>query len=336
MKKNRINILLIIILIAFAAYLFITNKRGTIPKELKDFAIEDTSTVDRIFMVNKENQQVLLERTNAVWMVNKKYFARNDAINLLLKTLNRIDIKAPVAKSMFETVVGNLAVKSVKVEIYQKGELTKTYYVGGPTKDQYGTYMLLKNSSHPFILHIKGFRGYLTPRYFIDENQWRDRTLFRYGFNQIASVTVEQPANIDESFKVFNLGNNKFKLESLDQSISIRIFDTIKVKQYIAAFKRISFDSFVKYIDEKKKDSILAASPHYIISLEERNGDIKKLKTFYRPNDGLLDSKGELLKYDPDHEYAITGDDDELLLIQYYVFHPLFKNLSYFQPKITK
>jgi len=144
MKNIRRNIIIVIILVFVALYFFLTQRHGTIPKELKDFAVEDTASVDKIFMVNKEGQQVLLERKNNFWMVNGKYYARKDAVSTLLKTIHRIDVKAPVAKSMFKTIVSNLAVRSIKVEIYQESKLIRTYYVGGPTKDQYGTYMLLE------------------------------------------------------------------------------------------------------------------------------------------------------------------------------------------------
>lgn len=333
MKKNRLNIILIVILVIIALYVFINHKRSTIPKELRDFAVEDTASIDKIFMVTKENQQVLLERNNNNWMVNEKYYARKDAITMLLATMHNLSDKEPVAKSLFKTVVSNLAVKSIKVEIYQKGKLKKIYYVGGPTKNKYGTYMLLENSSQPFVMEIKGFKGYLTPRYFVDENQWRDRTIFKYNFSEIASVKVELPLADNESFKVTNLGDNHYKLESLNGKSNIVGFDTIKVKQYLASFKRISFDSFVKYIEEEKKDSVLASIPHYIITVKQFNGNQKEIKTFYRPNDGIINSEGTMLKYDPDHEYAIIDNDDEMILIQYFVFDLLFKKISYFQPK---
>lgn len=335
MKKNRLNLIIIVILVIIALYVFINHKRSTIPKELRDYAVEDTAGIDKIFMVTKENQQVTLKRNNNNWVVNGKYYARKDAIEMLLATIHDLDVQAPVAKSMFETVVGNLAVKSIKVEIYRNKKRLKTYYVGGPTKNQYGTYMLLKNSSQPFIMHIKGFRGYLTPRYFVNESQWRDKTLFRYNFNEIVSIKVELPLENNESFKVTNLGNNHYKLESLTKQSDIIEFDTIKVKQYLASFKKINFDSFVKYIDEEKKDSVLASIPHYIITIKQFNGDQKSIKTFYRPNDGILDGEGTMLEYDPDHEYAIVNGEDEMILIQYFVFDPLFKKISYFQPKFT-
>jgi len=233
---------------------------------------------------------------------------------------------------MFKTIVSNLAVKSIKVEIYQKSKLIRTYYVGGPTKDQYGTYMLLEGSSQPFVMYIKGFKGYLTPRYFISESQWRDRLLFQYIFSEIASITVEQPLNPERSFAVYNHGNNTFGLKALKDQQIIMNFDTIKVKTFLASFKKVYFDSFINYMDVEKKDSILSTSPHFIITVKDTDGNVNKITTYYRPNDGQLDDAGELLEFDPDHEYALIGEDEEMVLIQYYVFDPIFKGVDYFSP----
>ncbi|NOZ47459.1 MAG: DUF4340 domain-containing protein [Chlorobi bacterium] len=333
MKKIRFNIIIVIVLLIIATYFFITKKTSTIPAKLKDFAIEDTASVNKIFMVNKENQKVLLERKDGYWIVNKKFRVRNDGISMLLKTMKNLDVKAMVGKAAFKTIVENLAVKSIKVEIYQNDKLAKTYYVGGPTKDQYGTYMLLDKSSQPFIIQIKGFKGYLTPRYFIDEYLWRDRTLFNYKPSQIKSVTVILPKNPEASFKLFNFGNNTYGLEKGLKPEKAVQFDTLKVKQYLASFRRIGFFEFIKDINEEEKDSILASKPHYEITIEDINGITNKIKTFYRPNDGLEDSEGLPLKYDPDHEYAIWGENNDMILIQYFVFDPIFKELSYFKPK---
>ena len=62
-------------------------------------------------------------------------------------------------------------------------EASKTYYVGGESKDMIGSYMLLENSNRAFVVYIPGFNGFLAPRFTIDGTKvssdlWRDRTIF--------------------------------------------------------------------------------------------------------------------------------------------------------------
>ena len=333
MKKYKyiIRMSIVIVLLVFAIYLYYTKTHTTIRKELRNFDIEDTYVVTKIFMVDKSNAQVTLERKDGYWTVNNKYIARKDAIDMLLKTMHRIDVRYPVSKSAHNTCVKNLAVKSTKVEIYQGRKLVKTYFVGGPTQDQRGTYMLLEKSSKPFIMHIPGFSGYLSTRYFIDEALWRSPAIFRYKFNEISSVTVENPQSPEKSFKVFNYGDNKFGLQSLSPDIhNISDFDTLAVKRYISYFKRINYDAIVTNIAQHKRDSVLSSQQMYIITVEDTEGDKKCVKTFLRAGDGLLDNDGNPYEYDVDRMYAFINNAQDMVIIQYFVFDPLFKEIEYF------
>lgn len=334
MNKSRVILFIVIILIIVSVVLYFKNTNSTIKKELRDFAVEDTSAVTKIFMVNKSNQQVKLERKNGYWKVNDKYAARKDAINLLLKTMNRLEVKSPVPKSAHNTIVKNLSSRSVKVEIYTDKGLIRTYYVGGPTADQYGTYMLIEDSSVPFIMHIPGFNGYLSTRYFVEEDLWRATQIFNYNFNEISTISVELPLAPSQSFRVYNYGDNKFALESLYEKKMVADFDTIEVKKYIAYYKNISFQAMLNNLDQHKKDSIISTTPFYILTVEDINGFKHSLKTFKMPSfdNMLVDDTGNELEFDPDQCYGYV-DDKEMVSVQYYNVDPLFKEIDDFVKK---
>ena len=178
------------ILAVTAVFLVTKYQKSTLKEELSDFAVSDTAAIDKIFLSDKDGYKLLLERkaTN-LWMVNKNFEARPDAIKILLETITQIRVKAPVGRASFNNVVKKLAVKSTKVEIYQKGQLVKTYYVGGTTEDFMGNYMMIENSSAPFIMHIPGFEGYLYPRYYAMPELWRSTAFYRYRANDIKNIT---------------------------------------------------------------------------------------------------------------------------------------------------
>jgi hypothetical protein len=207
MKKNRIAIILVIIL-SFISFWFIINKQnGTIKETLRDFAVADTASVNKIFLADKNGNSITLERQVAGhWTVNGKYHVRPDALQTLLSTIKKIDIKEPIGKNAQNNVIKRLAAKAVKCEIYQNNKLTKAYYVGTETPDQTGTYMILidletmKPSEKAFVTYIPGFEGYLTTRYFVEERGWRDRTVFQYIPNAIKSVKVEAPSNPEYNY----------------------------------------------------------------------------------------------------------------------------------------
>ncbi|NNF01963.1 MAG: hypothetical protein HKN22_04705, partial [Bacteroidia bacterium] len=203
MKKNFPILIIAIALLSVAAYLILSKEKSTISEELSDFAVTDTAAVDKVFLADKtglESHRVLLERDpdGSGWIVNKKFEARKDAIDLLLHTISAIEVRSPVAKAAYENVMKRLASNGIKIEIYKKGKLDKTYYVGNASADQMGTFMYLENSSVPFVVHIPGFNGYLTPRYSCESHVWKTKTVFKAKGPEIASIKVEYRAHPQE------------------------------------------------------------------------------------------------------------------------------------------
>lgn len=331
-KSNRNTLIIVIILITIALWFYNKDRSGTISKELRDFAIEDSSYINKIFLANKAGEEVLLTKIKpGIWKVNEEFIARNDAINLLLATMLQIEFKAPVGKNAKENVTKNLASGACKVEIYENNELIKTYFVGGETQDQLGTYMLLvdpetgKNAPSACIVHIPGFNGYLTTRYFTQAKEWRSRNLFTFVPNEIQSVKVEFPLKRELSYEVKTLEKNVFDVVQLSSGNAIRDFDTLAVKQYLSYFQSVNFEDFASGLSPFQMDSIIQAIPIYELSITDFTGFSKKLR-FYN-------KKGNPQEIDVDRMYANVDGDTELLVVQYYIFGKLLPTPDYFYKK---
>ena len=163
-----------------------------------DFAIADTAAVDKIFIADKDGNQALLERSSGrYWKLNGTHFARKDAVDLLLKTFLRARVQRPVPQGELSTVNRLLAGRGKKVEIYQGGETpVKTWYIGTSTQNHTGTYMVLADANgqlaeEPFIVHMEGFTGFLSTRFFTDEREWRYTGMFDYPDNSLRRIEVE-------------------------------------------------------------------------------------------------------------------------------------------------
>lgn len=329
MKKNRIIIGLIIVLGIAGVILVSRNTNSSIKRELRDFAVEDTASVDRIFMVRKDNRQVTLTRQNDHWLVNDKYKVRPDAIDNLLKTLNRIRIKSPVSTSMLDNAVRMLATRNTKVEVYSKKKLLKTIYVGGPTQDQMGTFMMLEGSSVPFIVHIPGFVGYLSSRFFIDEINWRSTEIFKYNFNDIKAISVRNEDDPKASFRLESSGRNQYSITSPEGVTVAGTLDTVGIRFYISQFERVNFEFFGDSIPQRTKDSLLTAKPYRTLMLEDHAQKTRKLVAWKRPGNGKVDDEGNLLQWDDERMWALV-DDQSWVIIQYYVFNNLFATYNNF------
>ncbi|MFH0760112.1 MAG: DUF4340 domain-containing protein [Bacteroidota bacterium] len=323
MKKNTLIILLILVLAGIVVFFALRKSNSSVKRELRDFAVEDTASIDKIFMVKKDLNQITLTRSGNHWLVNGKYLARPDAVENLLKTLNRVRIKSPVSKSQMDNAVKMLATRNTKVEVYNGRKLIKTLYVGGPTQDQMGTFMMIEGSSVPFVVHIPGFIGYLSTRFFVDEKGWRSTELFRYNFNDIAAITVENPAKPDESFRLECLGNNRFAIHSLSGRTIPGQLDTVGTKFFISQFEKMNFEFFADTIPEQTVGLMLSTPPTGIVTLEDRSGAKRQVKMWKRPAFGKEDSEGNLLEWDDERLWGLI-DDKDWVVVQYHVFNPVF------------
>jgi len=337
MKKNKYILIIVIVLAVIAAFLWFSKSSGTISSKMKDFAVKDTASITKVFLVDKKNKSVLLEKIKqGEWLLNGKHKVRSSGIDMLLETMKRVVPKAPVPRSAHDNVVKQLAAASVKVEVYQEvyridlfglqlfphEKLTKTYFVGNATADNMGTLMLMKGASIPFIVHILNFRGFLSPRYSTIENDWRDHAVFNTELSDIKSITMEVPEAPNESFKVVN-DNKSLDLYTFPKGELIIGYDTLRLLDFMLSFSDLRFEAILNQdVTQERIDSVRNSTPKFILTLEDAKNETTQLKAFYRPNDEQKydDATGKLYVHDLDRLYAFVNDGDDFLMIQYFVF----------------
>ena len=326
MKKNLIGLLILLILGAAAFYVYKQRGSGTIKPELHDFAVSDTAAITKIFLADKGGQTILLERkSDNEWSVNESYKARKDAVDVLLKTIGRVEMKAPVAKTAHDNIVKLLAGKSTKVEIYKGKEKVKTYYVGDATKDNMGTYMLIEGSATPFICHIPGFMGYLSSRYMTRPLEWRDSEIFNHRLPDIAEIKVEFHQEPERSFKITHSKDRVVQLFKLfPKEELVPNMDTVFVKRYMLNYRNVRFEGIQPY-DAERIDSIVKSPPYFTVSVTNPAGERKSVTAYRLPaNPGAIGLYDEPLEWDPDRMHGVlNGNENEIVLIQHFTFDRL-------------
>ena len=341
MKKYIVQILVIVLLVGIivaaqvAPYgtsrlfdMLKIGKQATI-RELRDFSIEDTASVDRIFMVDKENNSVdLTEKSDGRWYVNDEFLASKHSINLLLKTIHRMRIKNPVAKSAEENIVKNLATKSVKVEVYDGDEILKTIYIGGVTQSQLGTYALLEGSDRPFVIEIPGFRGYLSSRFYTSSILWRSRRIFVYDQSEIDRIDVNIGSKPDQSFSVNVKGQHNYELYG-PQGARAESFDTLGVRRFVKEFKHKFHSNFITGKTQTQIDSVYNSPLFYRFNVTLKNGNNVELS---------LHRENKVEDIDEDALFTLRKlhgviDQNTLVIVQTNVFATMFKELEDFNPQ---
>ena len=237
MKRNIWIILFLVIIVGALAFWFsVKSSRSTLNNH---FVVYDTAAVCKIFMADKNNNTILLDRTEERgWRINDSLFPIKENVNLILETLYNIQIKYPVSKSAEATAIKRLATTHVKVEVYAKKalielfgqafftreRLTNVFYVGGPTTDNLGTIMKSEEDDQVYVTYIPGFRGYLSERFSPKIADWRSHLIFSYLVSEIESVRVDFPNQMHESYEIINNHNRTFSLNNIYDNVQIPVF----------------------------------------------------------------------------------------------------------------
>ncbi len=338
MKKNRLVLFLFLLLAGVAAWFLLTKKSSTLNPALKDFAVKDTAAIDKIFMADRKGNQVVLTReaNGGGWLVNGKFRARSSNINTLLYTIMALEVRSPVGKNLYNNTMSLMASTSVKTEIYQHGQLVKTYYVGHPTMDSQGTFMYLEGSSVPFIMYIPGFQGYLTTRYFAETAEWKDPAIFRYTPGSFKSLKVEDMARPARSFTLDITTDTTVKIVQTASGKEVLPVDKMKVRSYLAGYQATSYEKPDHNLKKSQHDSLLLAGPFARVTVHETSGKDFQIRCYRMPlgDYSKFTSNGSEENYPFDYDkFVLQMDGDTSWYIcQYYHFDRILKDPQNFTP----
>lgn len=348
--KNK-KLIIIAIILAPAAIWFLTqNNNSTLNEGESDFAISDTATVTKIFIADKKTNSIILSRTFDGWLLNNKFNTNTRVVNLLLETMTRIKVKAPVPKIGRNNVIKRMASIGIKVEVYQKAyrinifdkykffpyeKLAKVYYVGDVTPDNLGTYMLIEGAEHPYIVHIPGFRGFLTPRYSPLSDDWKSHQVFHHTLSDIASVSLEFNDRPEESFRVdISKSDGSYNLIKLIDNSTIGRYDTLRLLNFLTSFNDLRYESRLNnLLSPVRIDSITQSQPLFEITLIDNENETTYVKAFIKSalaEKIKEDAYFKLIPDDRDRFHALINDGEDFVLMQYYVFDKVIYPLSYF------
>lgn len=329
MKNNKFLYILIIVALGSIGYYLSTSETSVSRSDRRDFAIADTSQVMKVILSSKLPEVAVLERVNENhWTLNETYKARRSAIFYLLKTLQRMEIAHPVPLSMRENVIGNLAIKGIKVQVFLTNGQEKTFYVGGENQELSATFMMLQNATDPYAVHIPGFRGYLSGRFFTQESLWRDKTVMNYDNLNIESIQMHYgDINLTkESFHI-NLIDGAYQLSDFEAQNALNVNQT-KMQSYIASFRKLHAEGFITH--GLNIDSLLNETPIFELTVNTKDNQETRVTAYHKKAKEGTYVDGEITMRDPERMYALINDED-WVIIQTNTFGKVMKKLSDFQ-----
>ncbi len=348
MKKKHIILIAAVVVVGLVALVVALNgsRKATFDQ---DYHIEDTASITKIFLADKQNNMVTLTRNaDSSWTVDGEYDANKPVVDDLLETLHTMRIRQQVNRKAIPNTIKDLAARAIKVEVYQRvpfinwfggrlrlfphEKLTVTYYVGRETQDMMGSFMLRDGDKVPCIIHIPGFRGFITPRFVTDPLKWRSHLITDLNVKQIERVELEIPGNVAESFAVVRNGEG-FDLVPAATGVPVPAFDTARVAQMLASFTWLNFDEFAKIVPNSHADSCVSLEPRTILRVTDTAGHTYEVKSYIKytdPSDlAVVQNPTDYELFDVNRLYAIVNNTDTVL-IQYYTFDNILQPASYF------
>ncbi len=333
-NKNLVYLLVLVVLLGVAGWLISKrNSSGTLDrKQDYAFTIQDTASIDRIIIKDKTPSQVVLHRTDGYWVVNDEFRARKDAINTLLETLNRMQMRNFIEEKMKPTVLKRMAVHGKEVQIYKDGKLFKTFFVGTETHDEMATYMMNKGSDAPFAVHIPGFNGYLSSRFFTKPELWRSRDVTLINPRSVREVQMVFPDSLNKSFRITVFSPDSLYLTNLETEKVVPSASKVKMRIYVTAASQMKYEGAILPTDPiyARRDSLLASTPVFYITVKDVDGKSTRLEGYkIKGPEELPDPTLEVPEFDPDRLHGFI-DRERMVLIQYYGLQHVFKPIDYF------
>jgi len=301
--------------------LFLFKEKSPFGKSNSSFAVDPKNEITGIEFSQK-GERLVLKKKDHNWFMNENIETRKSGINFIIRILHDIEIKSPVSAELFEKEISENETEPVKVRVFEKKKLVKTFLVYKTRSNIYGNIMKMKESSKPFIVYVPGFEGDIGSAFTLNDLFWQPYTIFNLLPSEIASVHFENLSDTTSSFAIFNK-NHEFTLSDMNKVLEG--WDTSLVTRYLSYFARIPFESWDLEIADEEKEKVKSQTPLFRITVNSTDGGSTVLTLWE-----ILSEENGKIKSDKDRLYGKTGDRDDLFVVRYFDIDPVLKKRSYF------
>lgn len=341
MKKTYGYILILLILVLIGVGTIFKNINEEKQKDKSAFAVKNVQDITKIVLIDKELKTATLTKADNHWILNDTYKARKQYVKELLDAITNIYAEKPLTKAAQQNAIKEMTIKSTRVEVYTKNQKKphKVYYVGGVSPSKKGTNMILeidgKVTEKVYEVKLPGFKGFVTDRYTIDENTWRDMSLFDLLPNDILSVKIEYFNEDSTQSYTLNHENGKFSLTNGGEIFeNDRLYEQV-VADYLMNFKQKTFETYAP--KEWNLDTIYQKYKYAHLEITNTKNEKFELEIFLKPVDPKskrqFEDDGSKVLYDVDRYFAFVSDKKDWGVIQTYTFNPILKEADNFIKK---
>lgn len=332
-KKIIVIILGILSLIVLGWYTKkMLQNEGTSDTQYIDFAIKDTTKVDKIIITDAFSNHMELIKKGKDWTDANGSCISQPNVHFILDAFDKITFKGYLPEKAQKKFTELMSASHIKVEIYEEGEWTKTWYIGPAAQDHLGQIMLLESeedgkSDYPVMMSIKGLYGIIEPRFFADPRKWICTNIFNLELEKISNVNVVFPG---EPYRDFKVAQKNMHYTVTQHGSKLSTVDTSNIFRYLQNYSKVHFELANYELNKKQCDSLKKTQPFCVLTMKETSGKSTKLKMFrIASKEPQRNEFGETVNMDMNKFWCLLPNGD-LVKCQYFTFNPLILGHVYF------
>ncbi len=268
------------------------------------FQIDDLDKIDHV-RIESPKGKTDLKFNGTKWLVNEKYEADRQMITVLFATLKQTIAKRLVASNLQDSLQKEITNNGIKISCFEAGNLAKEIWAGGNAQKT-ETYFQLK-SGKPYLVTIPGYRVYVASIFELASNDWRDKQVFNFNWQNIKSLEVTFPSDPKQNFKA-SFQNKSFSIEGIAT-------DTTKLDGFMDALLQLRSERILDSSEIGNYTNDLLQKPMMEIVIQDVANRSYPLILFPL-------EKGS--------KYVIGKINEEVVFVNPFVLRDIFRKREYF------
>src|SRR5258708_14821 len=268
-KNIRLLLSLIAMILLIVVFFVLSNSKNNSSIDKAIFQIANLEKVERI-TIQSSKEKIELKFNGTKWLVNGTYEADRQMITVLFAALKQVEAKRKVASSIQDSVKTEINKNGIKVSCYEGEALAKEFWSeGNLLKSE--TYFQLSDGI-PYVVTIPGYRVYVASVFEVPTNNWRDKRVFNFNWQNFKSLEAVFPADQKQNFKA-SFQNKFFGIEGISA-------DTTKLNNFLDAVSLLRADRILTNDQAKADDSLTSHPPFETITIQDIARHNFELKVF--------------------------------------------------------
>ncbi len=235
-KNKRLLIILIVLLTATVTVYWVGRSDNQYVVDKNLFKNFDLKTVDQITLESKTGK-VDLKFNGSRWKVNDQFEADENMIEVLFATLQQVEPKRPIAKSLQDSTNNALAQNGVKVNLFTAGKSVYGFFAGGNVQKTQGIFKAEADNQSYHVI-IPGYRVYVSGIFELPEKDWKNKLVFAFSWQNFRQLDVSFPDKTQDDFTIV-LDKQVFGVKGFPQT------DTTKLNAFLDHVSFLQVDDYL-------------------------------------------------------------------------------------------